>query len=211
MSRNYGINNSAAPMSSQQPMTMTMTTTTTTEMLVALTMTIRRLFVVWGALPFLTAASPLLMKVSYFVLNRLTKNHAILSIVLTVGATRAFQDLIRRSAPSKQAAQDSLAKSQFWLPMLMFLGSAVAVRAVIDPFGNMLGITKLLTWSPRIPVWGALYLASGMCLLGLAIIARYVGPSSVGTFTGYRAQENHRQRCRLSTLTFPPRNQYPYT
>jgi hypothetical protein len=180
MSRNYNNNNnnSAAPTSSPQPITMTMTT----EMLVALTMTIRRLFVVWGALPFLTAASPLLTNVGYFVLNRLTKNHAILSIVLTVGATTSLRDLIRRSAPSKQAAQDSLAKCQFWLPMLMFLGSAFFVRAVIDPFGDMLGITKLLTWSPRISVWGALYLASGMCLLGLAIIARYVGPSSVGTF-----------------------------
>ena len=148
----------------------------------ALTLTFRRLISIWGTAPMISIATPFISNAVYFVLNRITKNHAILTVLLTVLATVSFRNFIHSAAPTQKAARESLEKSRTWLPLSMFLAAAFLMRCVGPILGNTFRITPLLTWSPRISFSAAFRLAVGMALLGLAVVARYVGPSSVGTF-----------------------------
>jgi hypothetical protein len=141
---------------------------------IAITMTYRSLLVVWGVLPLVTVASPLVLNMAYFLLNRATSGHAILSIILTTSTTALIRRWILRSAPTEKDGQDAAAKTK-WLPFVMFLVNTALLRG----FGAMFGKT-FLTWSPRIPLSVALRLSFGMLILGLAVMARYIGPNSVG-------------------------------
>jgi hypothetical protein len=148
----------------------------------ALTLTFRRLIRIWGTVPMLTIVSPFVSNAIYFVLNRITKNHAILTMLLTVLGTVSFRNLIHTAAPTQKAAKESLEKSSTWLPLSIFIAAAFLTRGAGPILGNTFRITPLLTWSPRISFSAAFRLAAGMALLGLAVAARYVGPSSVGAF-----------------------------
>jgi hypothetical protein len=148
----------------------------------AMTLTFRRLLSIWGTAPMITVAFPFVSNAVYFVLNRITKNHAILTVLLTVLATVSFRNLIHTAAPTQKAAKESLEKSSTWLPLSMFLAASFLTRGAGPILGNAFRITPLLTWSPRISFSAAFRLAAGMALLGLAVAARYVGPNSVGTF-----------------------------
>ena len=156
------------------------TPTMTAETLVALAITIRRLFSIYLFLPTLMAISPFVLNITYFLLNRVTKNHALLSLMLTVAMTSFCRDFIARSAPTKKDARESLEKCQTWLPMAIFSLSAIVIHGCISPLGAYLDATWLLTWSPRISFSGAFRIAISMCFLSLSLLCRYVGPRSVG-------------------------------
>jgi hypothetical protein len=147
---------------------------------VALSMTYRLLLKMLAVAPVAMVAVPLLLRVAYFVFDRLTNNHTILSLLMTWAFTEAIRKLICQSAPSKERAHDALAKTEVALPCLMFSASAFAVRIVVTPLEDGLGIKGILTWSPTITFSFAFRLAIGMLLLGMAVILRFVGPPSIG-------------------------------
>ena len=151
------------------------------ESLVALALTARRLFAIYMFLPALTMASPVVLTVASWVLNLLTQNHAILSVLLTVTMTSACRDIIVRSAPTRKKASEALAKCQVTLPLFIFVLSAIVINMCIAPLGAFFEATHFLTWSPRISVFVACRFAAGMGLLGLSLLLRYLGPNSVGT------------------------------
>jgi hypothetical protein len=154
----------------------------TLSQIVALSMTYRRLLALLGFVAVLTIAAPLVSKAAYLVFDRLTNNHTILSLVMTSAATFTVRNLIRQSAPSKQNAEEALAKTEVGLPFLMFLASAFVIQVVVTPLEDGLGIKQILTWSPTITFSIAFRLASGMLILGVAVILRFIGPPSVGTW-----------------------------
>ena len=154
----------------------------TLSQIVALSMTYRRLLALWGFVAVLTVAVPLVSKAAYLVFNRLTSNHTILSLLMTNAATFTVRNLIGKSTPSKQNAEEALAKTEVGLPFRMFLASAFVIQVVVTPFKDGLGIKERLTWSPMINFSVAFRLASGMLTLGVAVILRFIGPPSVGTW-----------------------------
>jgi TRAP-type C4-dicarboxylate transport system permease small subunit len=152
----------------------------TLSQVVALTYTYQRVVVVWGAFPALTALLPFVTGSSLFVLNLLTDGHGMLSLVLTILFTLGGYNVIHRLA-SKKSLQASLDKNEVRLPVAMFISSCILARFVLGPLVAWLGLTvsiptKIISFS------GAFRFAFGMALLGLAVVARYVGPASISKY-----------------------------
>jgi hypothetical protein len=122
---------------------------------------------------------------AYFVLDRFTNNHTILSLLMVCALTLAVRKMIRRSAPSKESAEEAVAKTEVGLPCLMFLASTLVINFIVSPLERVAGIKGILTWSPTISFFSAFRVAAGMLLLGLAVILRFVGPHSVGKWYSY--------------------------
>jgi ABC-type branched-subunit amino acid transport system permease subunit len=161
----------------------------TLSQVVALTYTYQRIVVVWGAFPVLTALLPFFTASSLFVLNLLTNGHGVLSLGLTAFFTLGGYHMIHRLAISKESLQSSLDKNEVRLPVVMFIVSCILARFVFGPLVTWCGLmawipTKMITFS------GAFRFAFGMALLGLAIVARYIGPASISKYKGFNHFEN---------------------
>ena len=148
--------------------------------IVALSFTYRRLISVWLAFPVVLLMLPIVARPLLFLLNSITKQHGILTVLLTIYGTRSFRELVRKSAPTPQKATESLQSIKGWLPFVMFWGSTMFVRTFGPIFGKLLGISWLLTASPGISFSICVRAAVGMVLLGFGVMGRYIGPSSVG-------------------------------
>jgi hypothetical protein len=153
----------------------------TLSQVVALTYTYQRIVVVWGAFPVLIALLPFFTGSSLFVLNLLTNGHGVLSLGLTVFFTLGGYHMIHRLAISKESLQSSLDKNEVRLPVVMFIVSCILARFVLGPLVTWCGLmawipTKMITFS------GAFRFAFGMALLGLAVVARYIGPASISKY-----------------------------
>jgi hypothetical protein len=153
----------------------------TLSQVVALTYTYQRIVVVWGAFPVLTMLLPFVMGSSLFVLNHLTGGHGMISLGLTVFFTLGGYRMIHRLAISKESLQSSLDKNEVRLPVVMFIVSCILARFIFGPLVTWFGLmpwipTKMITFS------GAFRFAFGMALLGLAVVARYIGPASISEY-----------------------------
>jgi ABC-type branched-subunit amino acid transport system permease subunit len=157
----------------------------TLSQVVALTYTYQRIVVVWGAFPVLTALLPFFTGSSLFVLNLLTDGHGMLSLGLTVFFTLGGYHMIHRLTISKESLQASLDKNEVRLPVVMFIVSCILARFVFGPLVTWCGLmawipTKMITFS------GAFRFAFGMALLGIAVVARYIGPASISEYKRIR-------------------------
>jgi hypothetical protein len=137
--------------------------------------------VVWGAFPVLTALLPFFTGSSLFVLNLLTDGHGMLSLGLTVSFTLGGYHMIHRLAISKESLQSSLDKNEVRLPFVMFIVSCILARFAFGPLVTWCGLmawipTKMITFS------GAFRFAFAMALLGVAVVARYIGPASISEY-----------------------------
>ncbi len=146
---------------------------------VALTMTYRLFFKILQAPILLILALPVALRASYFIFDRLTGNHTILSMVTTWALTSSVRQLIRHLAPNKAAAQDALAKTKVRLPCLMFATTCIVAKYALSPLEDRFEIRSILTWSPVLTFSLAFRGCIFTLLLGLSIILRYVGPPSV--------------------------------
>jgi hypothetical protein len=91
----------------------------TWSQIVALAMTYRRLLEAWAIAPVLTVSAPLVSKMAYFVLDRFTNNHTILSLLMVCALTMDVRKMIRQSASSKESAKEAVAKTEVGLPCLL--------------------------------------------------------------------------------------------
>jgi len=67
---------------------------------------------------------------------------------------------------------------------MIFVTSVVITRLVVIPLEEAFG-SKYILISPSLPISTALRLSWGGLLLGLSVVARYIGPQSVGKFSRY--------------------------
>lgn len=150
--------------------------------LVALYYSYQRIILVWGACPAVAVLLPLATKCSFFTLDWVTDGHAVLSLFLTAALVAAGHFVMSRLASSKQALQKAYVSNQVRLPFGSCLGGMVASRFLFGP---------LLAWSgllARVPVFGnisfvtSLWLAIGLACLGMAVVARYIGPASISKY-----------------------------
>jgi len=153
----------------------------TLSQVAALTFTYRRIVLVWGAGPVTMSLVPLVLSCALFILNILTGGYGLLAIVMSSVLTLGAYDLIYRLATSKESLEKSLAANEIRLPAFLFIISCILARFVLGPFGTMMGLS--LKWSPGMISFGtALRRALAMFLLGLAVVAQYIGPKSISKY-----------------------------
>ena len=119
------------------------------------------------------------LRLCYFVFDRLTNDHTILSLLLTVALTSSVRRLIGQAAPDKASEQEALAKTRAGLPFLMFVAACLFTNYFISPLESSLGIRSILTWAPILTFSWAVRAAAFALLLGFSVVARYVGPPSI--------------------------------
>jgi hypothetical protein len=146
---------------------------------VALSMTYRLFYKVLKAPLVLLLALPIALRLSYFIFDRLTNDHTLLSLIMTAALTSSFRQLILQMAPTKADQQDALAKTSIGLPCLMFAVTCGITNFVLSPLETALGIRSFLTWSPVLTLSLALRACALTLFLGLSVLLRYVGPPSV--------------------------------
>lgn len=150
--------------------------------IVALGVTYRHIMNATLRFPALVIATPLVLKVVCFLADGLTKNHSVLTLILTILLTAYARQVGRMSAPSAKVAEETLARFRLRIPSSIFVLIALIMRYGIARIEEPLGLTKALTWSPSFSFGLAIRLAIGMFLLSIAVIVQYVGPASVGEF-----------------------------
>lgn len=153
------------------------------SLVVALSLTYKRILKSCFVMPFLTIVAPFVWKLTCMISDRITDNHSLLSLFLTSFFTFLLRRMIRQSAPSKEKASESLAKTEVrLLPCILFVVSVLFIRFFVTPFEEVFGLKNMLKWSPSISFSSAMRLAIGMSLLSVSVVSRFVGPASVGTF-----------------------------
>ena len=157
----------------------------TMDEVIAMALCYRRLAFVLGAAPVLVAVTPLLVKTALGVVNFVTKGYGNASFVLTGLLTWIWYVSLKSAAPTPEKLQDAYQKSQGRLPLLMFFGSCGFLRFIVGiaHVEEDSARPNLLQWTPDI-AWGVgLGPAFGLTLVGLAVLLRLVGPSSIGTYS----------------------------
>ena len=147
---------------------------------VATLMTFRRLLVVWGIVPLVLAAAPLVISLYLVIMNFLTSGSGFLSSVLTVVITLIGRHAITFYAPSAKQRDESLSDSRILLPLIGFVCSRIIISGVLSPITTLLGFQGVIMFLPRLPYISSLLIAACMLLLGAAVLFRFVGPVSVG-------------------------------
>lgn len=145
-------------------------------------MTYRRLLKL-GMLPILLLiAGPVILTTLYWILDRWTNQHTLLSLAMTGYTSTKVQDWIRKRAPTNDKAELALKKTRIGLLVGAFGASVLLIRGVLVPLEHYSGaLQRMLTLSPTISFSVYIRLAIGIELLSLIVILRFVGPPSVGT------------------------------
>ena len=154
------------------------------DKVVAIAFVYKRLLFSLAIIPgFLMVVTPILWWLIIPICNALTNNYSLLTFGLTHISTRSIQHKIRQTAPSPKEASEALLATEFWLPSMMFVFFAgIAQKNIWSSIGELLGINGILTFTPTLSISFAFQMALGTTLLGLAVVSRYIGPFSIGTF-----------------------------
>jgi hypothetical protein len=147
---------------------------------VATVVTFRRLLVVCGIVPLVVAASPLFVGVYLVIMDFLTSGFGFLSTVMVVAITILGRCAINIYAPNAKQRDDALSRSRVSLPLAGFVMGRILIFYVLYPVASWFGLDGMLKLSPKLPYMTALRLSACMLLLGASILARFVGPVSVG-------------------------------
>lgn len=152
----------------------------------AVIVTYRRLMVVWAIPPILVVVAPFVVGMLLTALNFVANEFGALLFGLSVIMVACIRRLIFLYAPSPKARDDALAQSHLLLPLLSAGFNMVVIRYVVSPIWSSLELGSILPGA-HIPYMAAFRLAAGMAVLGLVVVARFVGPVSVGAFwQGFR-------------------------
>lgn len=152
----------------------------TLEHCVAFVVTMRRLLVVVFIVPLVCAFSPVIFGIYLSLLDILMSGFGFLSTIMAVCVTVLGRAAINVYAPSPKKRQDALAKSRVSLPLVGFILGRITISYLLYPLSTWLGLDGMLKYSPELPYMNALRLSACMLLLGVVILARFVGPVSVG-------------------------------
>ncbi len=126
---------------------------------------------------------PLLSWVFRSVFGRITDHHTLPTIGMTAVFSRILERSITNAAPTKEIGIKSVEQKKGWLFLTTLVASIITIRLVVVPLEKLLGLSmSFLKWSPSISISSALRIASGGFLLGLSIVARYIGPQSIGKY-----------------------------
>lgn len=147
---------------------------------VAFVVTFRRLVVVCSIVPLLTLASPLVVGFYLFIMDFIMSGFGFLTTILAICITLLGRCAIALYAPSTGKRDDALSKSRVSLPLAGFVLGRILVSYLLYPIASWLGLDGVLVYSPKLPYVTALRLSACMLLLGVVVLARFLGPISVG-------------------------------
>lgn len=150
---------------------------------VATVITLRRLIVVSSIVPLIVAASPLVVGVFLAIMDFMTAGFGFLLTIVGVVFTILGLWAINLYAPDAKQREEALSKSRISLPLSALLLGMIFISYVLDPVARWMGLSNMLTFSPKLPYLTAFQLSACMLLLGGAILSRFVGPISVGKNT----------------------------
>lgn len=122
---------------------------------------------------------PFVAMVLRIVFGTVTGQHALLTICMTAFLSKIVENSITTAAPTKELAIKSLERSRGLLLFAMFSMSIFIIQFIVVPLMKMLGLESILTCSASVSVLSAIRLSIGGFLLGLAVVARYIGPQSI--------------------------------
>lgn len=152
------------------------------SLVVSMSVTYRRLLVVCCLPPIVVITAPICLGLLLGVLNFITQGYGVLFAVMASLFTLCARRLVFQYAPSKKRGEEALRQSRIWLPLASVAVSLLVIRFLVFPIATILGIQGYNTLTSHFHFPAILRLAAGVLLLGLAVVARYVGPASVGTF-----------------------------
>lgn len=158
---------------------------------VAVAATYRVLLVVLGLPPILLVVVPTVLQIWLFVMDLATVGGC--GLFMTVGVavwTLLGRWMIHQYAPTPQKRKKALRKSRLMLPLVGFVTIQLLLRFLIVPSlrwvstrSASLGVfLRMLQYTPSMPVSFLFRVSASMILLGLTVAARFVGPSSIGTW-----------------------------
>lgn len=156
---------------------------------VATIIAFRRLVVVWGIVPMVVAALPLVVGLYLAFMDLVTAGYGFSSTVLAICFTVLGCCAISMHAPSPQKRNDALSQSRVLLPLAGLVVGRIFISYFLQPVMKWLRLDGVLMYSPKLPYMTALRLSACMLLLGTVVLVRFVGPVSVG--------KNHRLRMLL--------------
>lgn len=152
----------------------------TLSLCVAFIVVFRRLLVVGAIVPLMCAASPLLVGIYLAIMDFVMAGFGFLSTILAFCFSLLGRMSIRRYAPSLKKRDEALAKSRLSLPLAGFVLGRILIKYLLYPVAKWIRIEEWLMYSPSLPYMTAFRLSACMLLLGIVVLARFVGPVSVG-------------------------------
>ena len=151
-----------------QPQLLSSSTTT------ALMLTYRSIILVTLFWPMVILLLPLFITLFRYI------QHSVLLLFMTFLLSRMMRNFITKAAPTTEKAVESVEKSNPMIFSFAFGASFSFIRFIVIPLEGNLGLKYILTWTPSLTLPTAGRLACGVFFLGLNIVARYIGPQSVG-------------------------------
>lgn len=153
---------------------------------IAMTMSYRRLAVVWATVPFLCVVTPMVVKVLLVFLNTLTQGMAVATVLLAGFLVLFWYHMVRVTAPSVEKEREAYQKSRLRLPFAMFWLSFAFLKIMLRIPGSDQDQNRpdFLFWSPTIVFGHGLRIALGLSLAGAAVLMKFVGYNSVGACYG---------------------------
>lgn len=144
---------------------------------VAMAHTYRRMLPVVGTPPLTVMLAPFVLKSVIFVLDQITAGYGILALALSLLFMLEGYHLIHTLASTREKMELAFAKNAIRLPVGSLIAGVLVSRYVVAPIVSWVGIPFL-----SIPIIGfldAFRLAAALACLGLAVVARYLGPNSI--------------------------------
>jgi hypothetical protein len=140
----------------------------------------RRLLFVWCAVPISLIALPVSFAIYLSILDYWTRSAAVCTILimaLTVISVR----FIRQYAPSDKAFYEGLQRQGLRIFLCLFVVSCLTTRWALAPLMQSIIRTRIVpntTWTQFLEI--LFRLAAGAATLGLVVVFRFIGPSSLG-------------------------------
>lgn len=155
---------------------------------------------------------PLTCRILFFLVDYLCCGLGMVSLIFTtVGSIGTFQVIyeLTKTFENKDIYYKSMAVNQQRVPIGLFLVSCYIctkyLHPIFDPLlkndSKSLWFLSLKWMSP--PYETCTRLATAMVLLGLVVILRYVGPTSISTFS-YDPLVSFTDLCATLTILYPP-------
>lgn len=150
---------------------------TTLSQFVAMHFAYRRLFLWCGFVPLLVLIAPVLLAVYLGIWNVLSGGFAGITHILSLGITVAAYHTIHTFSRSEESLKRALHVNRQYIPLLM-----ISCALLINITASSLGLSSFSGPSGWVLSFSqSMRMSVVFTLLGIAVLARFIGPQSIGT------------------------------
>lgn len=155
---------------------------TTLSQFVAMHFVYRRFFICCCSVPLLILVAPVILAAYLGIWNFISGGYAGLTHIVSLGIGVAVYHIILSLTKSEESFRRALHVNRQYVPIMMIccalLLNMTASSLGLSSFSGPSGLVLSFSQSLRVSVV--------LLLLGLAVLARFVGPQSIGTY-GYES------------------------